>query len=239
MTRRIPATPGLAARESELQALSLVSQVCGRIAHDLNNLLAAVDGYAGFVAQDVADRPRVLADITEVRDAAKKGAAFSRRLRQVGQLDEGSPEALNLSQMVREAEEQVQLILGVAYECRFALAKRLTPVWADMAQLQLALLSLVENACEAMPNGGKLRVDTMVVGKEVALRITDQGTGMSEEVLGRLYEPFYSTKAKAIGNGLGMFIVDAVVKRAGGRVEVESEEGVGTIVTLYLPAVAR
>lgn len=239
MTRRTAATPATTSRESELQAFSLVSQVCGRIAHDLNNLLAAVDGYAGFVAQDVADQPGVLADITEVRDAARKGAAFSRRLRQVGQLDEGSPEALDLSQMVREAEEQVQRILGEAYVCRFALATRRTPVWADAAQLQLALLSLVENACEAMPDGGKLRVDTMVEGKEVALRITDQGTGMSAEVLARLYEPFYSTKEKAIGNGLGMFIVDAVVKRAGGRVEVESEEGVGTIVTLYLPAVVR
>jgi signal transduction histidine kinase len=222
-----------------LQALSLVSLVCGRIAHDLNNLLAAVDGYAGFVAQDVTDQPQVLADITEVRDAARKGAAFSRRLRQVGQLDEGSPEALDLSQLVREAEEQVQRILGQVYECRFSLAAGLPLVWADAAQLQLALLSLMENACEAMPDGGKLRVDTKAKGGEVSLRVTDQGMGMSDKVLARLYQPFYSTKAKAIGNGLGMFIVDAVVKRAGGRVEVESEEGAGTIVTLYLPAVVK
>jgi two-component system, cell cycle sensor histidine kinase and response regulator CckA len=239
VTKRTPAPRGGAARTSELQALSLVSHVCGRIAHDLNNLLAAVDGYAEFVAQDVADRPQVLADITEVRDAARKGAAFSRRLRQVGQLDEGSPETLDLSQLVGEAEEQVQRILGQVNECHFSLAAGLPLVWADAAQLQLALLSLVENACEAMPDGGKLEVDTRAHGSEVALRVTDQGVGMSDDVLARLYQPFYSTKPKAIGTGLGMFIVDAVVKRAGGRVEVESEEGAGTIVTLHLPAVVN
>ncbi|MEA2682472.1 MAG: hypothetical protein QOK05_800 [Chloroflexota bacterium] len=223
---------------SDLAALSLVSQVCGRIAHDLNNLLAAVDGYAEFVAQEVADRPQVLSDINEVRSAAKKGAAFSRRLRQVGQLDEGSPEALDVSEVVREADEQVQRLLGDTIECRTVLAAGLPQVKVDRAQLQLALLSLVENAVEAMPEGGKLRIDTLGTAGEVSLRVIDQGTGMTAEVAGRMYEPFYSTKPKAIGNGLGMFIVEAVVKRSGGRIEVESEEGAGTIVTLHLPALA-
>lgn len=237
MTKRTPATSGAAAvPKSDLEALSLVSQVCGRIAHDLNNLLAAVDGYAEFVAQDVADRPQVLSDITEVRNAAKKGATFSRRLRQVGQLDEGSPEYLDVSQVVREAEEQVQLVLGETVECRLVLTGDLPDVKVDRAQLQLALLSLVENAAEAMPEGGTIRIDTLQEGREVVLRVRDEGSGMSAAVLSRIYEPFYSTKSKAIGNGLGMFIVEAVVRRSGGRIEVESEEGAGTMVTLYLPA---
>lgn len=240
MTKRKPATSGTAAKNTpDLEALSLVSHVCGRIAHDLNNLLAAVDGYAEFVAQDVADRPQALSDITEVRNAARQGAAFSKRLRQVGQLDEGAPESLDLSQLVREAEEQVQRIVGETVECRLVLARGLPNAKVDRGQLQLALLSLVENAVEAMPEGGKIRIDTLPEGKEVALRVIDQGAGMSEEVLSRLYEPFYSTKPQAIGNGLGMFIVEAVVKRSGGRIEIESEEGAGTIVTLYLPALVK
>jgi signal transduction histidine kinase len=216
--------------------LSLVSFVCGRIAHDLNNLLAAVDGYAEFVAQDVADRPQVLSDIAEVRAAAQKGAAFSRRLRQVGQLDEGAPEEVDLTRLVEEAQEQIRLIAGEVVQPVFELEPGLARVWADAGQLQLALLGLVENSVEAMPDGGKIKVETFAEGKDVALRITDQGTGMSAEVQAKVFQPFYSTKAKAIGNGLGMFIVEAVVERAGGRVEIESEEGAGTIVTLCLPA---
>lgn len=227
---------GTSAERANLEALSLVSLVCGRIAHDLNNLLAAVDGYAEFVAQDVADRPQVLSDINEVRNAAKKGAAFSKRLRQVGQLVEGSPETLDLSQLVREAEEQVRLIAGDQVDAHFSLAKNLPAVRADAQQVQLAVLTLVENACEAMPEGGKLKIETFPEGRDVAIRVTDQGHGMSPEVLGHLYDPFFSTKPKAIGNGLGMFIVAGVVDRAGGRVDVESEEGAGTIVTLLLPA---
>jgi signal transduction histidine kinase len=240
VTKRRPVTSGAAADTgSDLEALSLVSHVCGRIAHDLNNLLAAVDGYAEFVAQDVADRPQALSDIIEVRNAAKKGAAFSRRLRQVGQLDEGSPESLDVSQVVREAEEQVQLIVEETVECGLRLADDLPYVKVDRAQLQLALLSLVENAVEAMPAGGKIRIDTLREGREVVLRVMDEGSGMSAAVLSRIYEPFYSTKSKAIGNGLGMFIVQAVVKRSGGRIEVESEEGAGTVVTLHLPALVE
>jgi len=229
------ASAGGAGSTFDLQAISLLSQVCGRIAHDLNNLLAAVDGYGEFVAQNVADRPQVLADITEVRSAAKKGAAFSRRLRQVGQLDEGAPERMDLSQMVREAEEQVQLITAEQVKVSIAVKDGLPTIIADMSQLQLALLSLVENAVEAMPDGGRIKVETFAEGGDVALRVTDTGTGMSSEALENIFVPFYSTKAKAIGNGLGMFIVEAVVKRASGRVEIESEEGAGTIVTLCIP----
>ncbi len=225
------------AKRANLEALSLVSLVCSRIAHDLNNLLAAVDGYAEFVAQDVADRPQALSDIAEVRNAAKKGAAFSKRLRQVGQLVEGSPEPLDLSQLTREAEEQLRLVMGDAVQARFALANGLPVIRADAQQVQLALVTIVENACEAMPEGGKVQIETFEEGNEVAVRVTDQGRGMSSEVLGRMYDPFFSTKPKAIGNGLGMFIVAGVVDRAGGRVEVASEEGAGTIVTLLFPAV--
>jgi signal transduction histidine kinase len=220
----------------DLESLNLVSHVCGRIAHDLNNLLAAVDGYAEFVAQDVADRPQVLSDITEVRSAAKKGAAFSRRLRQVGQLVESSPEDLDLSQVVRDSQEQVALLAGDPARCVYAVADHLPPVHADLQQVQLALLSVVQNACEAMPESGRLEVQTFADGTDVAMRVTDVGQGMNPEVLARMYEPFFSTKPKAIGNGLGMFIVDAVLRRAGGRVEATSEPGKGTVVTLLLPA---
>ena len=224
------------AKRANLEALGLVSLVCGRIAHDLNNLLAAVDGYAEFAAQDVADRPQALSDITEVRNAARQGAAFSRRLRQVGQLVEGSPEPLDLSQVVREAEEQVRLLVADTVEISFGLVEALPRVNVNAQQVQLALVTLVENACEAMPDGGDLKVETFRQGKSVALRVTDCGRGMSPDVLKKMYEPFFSTKAKAIGNGLGMFIVAGVLDRAGGEVDVQSQEGAGTIVTLLLPA---
>ena len=219
----------------DLAALSLVSLVCGRIAHDLNNVLAAIDGYSEFVAQEVQDRPQVLADIGEVRGAAKRGAAFSRRLRQVGQLVEGSPEAIDLSELVTDVQEQVRLTAGERCEVRLSLADGLPTVTADRQQLQLALLSLVDNACEAMPRGGIMELKTSVQGKNVALEVMDTGVGMPQDMLARVCEPFFSTKPKAIGNGLGLFIVDGVVRRAGGLVEISSKENVGTTVTLLLP----
>jgi signal transduction histidine kinase len=220
----------------DLAALSLVSLVCGRIAHDLNNVLAAIDGYSEFVAQEVKDRPQALADITEVRDAAKKGAAFSRRLRQVGQLVEGSPEPVDLSELVTDAQEQLQISAGDHCQVKLSLAQGLRPVSADRRQLQLALLSLVDNACEAMPDGGTMELKTFASGDNVALRVSDTGVGMPADMLERVYEPFFSTKPKAIGNGLGLFIVDGVVRRAGGLAEISSRQGGGTSVTLLLPA---
>jgi len=205
------------------------------IAHDLNNVLAAIDGYSEFVAQEVRDQPQVLADIDEVRGAAKKGAAFSRRLRQVGQLVEGSPETLDLTAVVTEAEEQIRLAAGESVEVRLSLAAGLPAVSADRQQLQLALLSLVDNACEAMPGGGTMELKTFASGDDVALLVGDTGVGMPADVLARVYEPFFSTKAKAIGNGLGLFIVDGVVRRTGGRAEISSTEGSGTTATLLLP----
>jgi signal transduction histidine kinase len=232
-------TPGAlkprTAGEVDLETLLVVSHVCGRIAHDLNNLLAAVDGYAEFVAQDVAGLPQALADITEVRSAAGKGAAFARRLRQVGQLEEISPERLDLSTLVAEAQEQVTGAAGESVRVELALPADLPVVEADRQQVQLALLGLVENACEAMAGAGTLRLETFTTGAEVALRVGDTGTGMPDEVQDRVFEPFFSTKLKAIGNGLGLFIVAGVVARARGRVELVSQPGAGTSVTLLFP----
>jgi len=221
---------------TDLVSLSLVSLVCGRIAHDLNNVLAAIDGYSEFVAQEVEDRPQALADIGEVRSAARKGAAFSRRLRQVGQLVEGFPEDVDLSDVVREADEQIRAAAGNTITVSLDLGTGLPLVHADRQQLTLALLSLVDNACEAMTGGGTLELRTRGSGSEVLLEVVDTGKGMASDVLARVHEPFYSTKDKAIGNGLGLFIVDGVVRRAGGRVEIASTEGTGTTATLWLPA---
>ena len=223
----------------DLESLTLVSVVCGRIAHDLNNVLAAIDGYSEFVAQEVEDRPQVLADIGEVRSAAKKGAAFSRRLRQVGQLVEGFPEDLDLSEIVREAEEQIRLATGDAVAVSLELGSGLPPVHADRQQLCLALLSLVDNSCEAMSGGGTIELKTYAAAHEVVLEVHDTGAGMSPEILERVYQPFFSSKDKAIGNGLGLFIVEGVVRRAGGRVEIASTQGAGTSASLRLPAARR
>ena len=220
----------------DLEALSLVSLVCGRIAHDLNNVLAAIDGYSEFVAQEVTDQPQVLADIGEVRSAARKGVAFSRRLRQVGQLLEGYPEVLDLSAVVTEAEEQVRLAAADRVEIQLDLAAGLPTVKADRQQLRLALLSLVDNACEAMPGGGTMSLKTFAIGEEVALQVADTGGGIPAELLDRIYDPFFSTKDKAIGNGLGLFIVEGVVRRAGGRAELLAGPRGGTTATLLLPA---
>lgn len=228
-------TPGGAPARPDPEALELVSRVCARIAHDLNNVLAAIDGYSAFVAQEVSSQPQVLADINEVRKAAARGVAFSRRLRMVGQLLESAPESLDVSQLVAEAREELSGLAGEGVALSLELAPNLPPVKADQQQLRMALRCLVENAREAMPAAGTLTITTTIADGEVAIRVVDTGAGIAPELVPRVWEPFFSTKDKAIGNGLGLFVVDGVARGVGGRGEIRPAVGGGTSVTLFFP----
>jgi CheY-like chemotaxis protein len=160
------------------------------------------------------------------------------------------PEYTNLNTLVPEMRDLIQKSVGEAVQVELTLAQELWPIWADANQVESALLNLAINARDAMPNGGRLTVETsnthldaayvgsepgMQPGDYVMLAVTDTGTGMSPDVLTRAFEPFFTTKPVGQGTGLGLSQLYGFIQQSGGHVRIESEVGRGTSVKLYLP----
>jgi CheY-like chemotaxis protein len=218
-----------------------------------------IGGYADFIAEEVTglagDDSRldaVLADVEQVRDAARRAAQLTRQLLIFARRDIVHLDVLNVNQVIGGVEELLHRTLGEHVGLTVTPAAGLWHVKADAGQLEQVLVNLAVNARDAMPGGGSLTVDTgnvevdeeyatswpgLTPGRYVRLRVSDTGTGMEREVLARVFEPFYSTKPKGAGTGLGLATVYGIVTRAGGYAQIYSEPGLGTTVTALLPAV--
>ncbi|HET8989554.1 MAG TPA: PAS domain-containing protein [Acidimicrobiales bacterium] len=244
-----------AAREMESQLLQsqkleALGTLAGGVAHDFNNMLLVIRGYSGLLAQRLDDAS--LREMAQRIDAAvEKAADFTRRLLTFSRGQMVRPQRLDLSEVVREALNLLERIIGEDIVVRLDLASELPAVVVDRAQLEQAILNLVTNARESMSAGGSLEVRTALVhldqdyadrhpeitpGPHVTLRVTDSGEGMDQATLARAFEPFYTTKPS--GTGLGLSTVYGIVRRCGGHVQVTSSRGSGTTVTVYLPAVS-
>ncbi|MHB1969984.1 MAG: ATP-binding protein, partial [Acidimicrobiales bacterium] len=244
-----------AAREMESQLLQsqkleALGTLAGGVAHDFNNMLLVIRGYSGLLAQRLDDAS--LREMAQRIDAAvEKAADFTRRLLTFSRGQMVRPQRLDLSEVVREALNLLERIIGEDIVVRLDLASELPAVVVDRAQLEQAILNLVTNARESMSAGGSLEVRTTLVhldqdyadrhpeitpGPHVTLRVTDSGEGMDQATLARAFEPFYTTKPS--GTGLGLSTVYGIVRRCGGHVQVTSSRGSGTTVTVYLPAVS-
>ncbi len=242
------------AREMELQLLQsqkleALGTLAGGVAHDFNNMLLVIRGYSGLLAQRLEEPS--LREMAERIDAAvEKAADFTRRLLTFSRSQMIHPQRLDLSEVVRDALSLLERMIGEDVVVRLDLAADLPAVEVDRAQLEQAILNLVTNAREAMPDGGSLEVRTalahldrdyadlhpeVVPGPHVLLQITDSGEGMGEATLARAFEPFFTTKAT--GTGLGLSTVYGIVRRCGGHVRFDSAPGAGTTVRVYLPAV--
>ncbi len=234
---------------SEAQKLESIGRLAGGLAHDFNNMLGAIIAYAGF-AQDKADDPELLADLTQIRRAAEQGAELTQRLLVFGRKDVVRKQVMDLNEAVTEATGLLRPLLGDRHELRTKLAADLMRIEADPAQIQRVLMNLVMNARAAMPAGGRVEVSTagmvigpadaplgLAAGRYVGMTVTDFGSGMSQEVVSRAFEPFFTTKPKGEGTGLGLAIVYGIATRLGGHVEIDSKPDLGTKVTLLLPTV--
>jgi len=235
-------------RSAEAQRLESLGQLTGGVAHDFNNLLTVIVGTADSLLDRVsADlRPRVDAILYAADNATaliKQLLAFSRR--QALQL---AP--LDMNGTVTAMEEMLRRSLGARVETEFVLAPNLWRAYADRAQIESALLNLAINARDAMPDGGKLTIEThnahldahyasqndgVTPGDYVALAVTDTGTGMTPEVRERAVEPFFTTKEVGKGSGLGLSMIYGFARQSKGHVKIYSEVGRGTTVRLYLP----
>ena len=245
-------------RLAQSHRLESLGQLVGGVAHDFNNLLNVIQGYADYTAEQVqplaAADPRlaqVLDDIEQVRVAAQQAIRLTRQLLTFARHEVTRPEVIDLNEAVEGAGQLLRRTLGEHVDLTISAEPDLWRVKADRGQLEQVLVNLAVNARDAMPGGGRLVIDTantevddaytartpgLAPGRYARLRVSDTGTGMDRATVDRVFEPFFSTKPKGRGTGLGLATVYGVVTGAGGSIEVYSEKGLGTTVSVLLPA---
>jgi PAS domain S-box-containing protein len=232
------------------QRLETVGQLAGGIAHDFNNLLAVILNYAEFVTDELPDGP-LRHDVEEIQRAAMRAADLTRQLLIFARREATNPQVLDLNMVVGGVEDMLRRTLGEDIDLTLKLAENLPSVLADPGQIEQVFLNLTVNARDAMPAGGRVVVETSAVdlddeyaagrpgvtpGRYVRLSVSDTGMGMSADVSARAFEPFFTTKAAGRGTGLGLATVYGIVTQAGGNIGIYSEPGLGTRISIHLPA---
>jgi CheY-like chemotaxis protein len=234
--------------------MDAIGRLAGGVAHDFNNILTAVLGYAELLLSDPSMSATHRADISEIQKAAKSAATLTSQLLAFGRLEIVHPTVLDLNLLVQELGAMLGRLIGEDIEIGYGLAPDLDPVKADRGQIEQVLVNIIVNARDAMPNGGKITVETMnldldegyanrnlsvVPGPHVVIAISDTGCGMSADVQEHLFEPFFTTKATGKGSGLGLATVYGIVQQNGGALSVYSEVGHGSTFKIYLPRAER
>ena len=241
------------ARLRRTEKLETMGQLTGGVAHDFNNLLTVIRGsLEGIDLQNCNEE-----SVSCVRDAlhsVTRGARLTHRLLAYAQQQPLAPKAVDVRVLVEEMTELLERIVGASIELRITMPGELWMTRIDPGQLEDALLNLVVNARDAMPAGGRMTIAAknavvtreeigndleVIPGEYVLLTMTDCGVGMSAEVLERVLEPFYTTKAMGKGNGLGLSMVYGFVTQSGGCIRLASRVNEGTEIRLYLPRTAK
>ncbi len=245
-------TEAIAAEERTRQSekMEAVGQLVGGIAHDFNNLLTVITGTIDILAQGVADKPQLLSIARLIGEAADRGAELTGHLLAFARKQPLQPHDTDINGLVTAAEGLFRRALGAQIEIEARLERSAWPALVDPTQLTTALLNLAINARDAMPDGGKLTLETKNVvlddsyaganrdvepGNYVMIAVSDTGNGIPEAILDRVFEPFFSTKAAGKGTGLGLSMVYGFVKQSSGHIRIYSEDGHGTTIRIYLP----
>ncbi len=236
----------------EAQKMEAIGRLVGGVAHDFNNLLTGIMLYCDLLTAGLASGSRLRHHAEEIRMAGEQGAALIQQLLAVARQQVVEPRVLSVNQVVSGMRNLLARLIGENIELITWLADDLGSVKMDPAQLQQVILNLVLNARDAMPDGGRVTLETRNSGEEccvvrndqehtftscVLLTVTDTGCGMDEETRSHLFEPFFTTKRPGRGNGLGLATVYSILKQYGGAIQVQSEPGKGTRVAVLLPPV--
>jgi PAS domain S-box-containing protein len=237
----------------QAQKMEAIGQLAGGIAHDFNNLLGVVIGYGELLKEKLAGDERATRALSAIIQAGERGADLTRQLLAFSRKQALQPKVLRLDQVVADTARILTRLIGEDVELKTHSDPDLGLVRVDPGQMQQVLMNLVVNARDAMPGGGRIRIETrntmvelerstrshpIKPGAYVTLSVSDTGCGMDAATQARIFEPFFTTKAMGKGTGLGLATVYGIVKQSEGYIWVYSEVGVGTTFRIYLPQVA-
>ncbi|MBU1055732.1 MAG: response regulator [Proteobacteria bacterium] len=236
------------------QRLEAVGRLSGGIAHDFNNLLTMILGNAELILEDSIITDKVRERIQEIHTAGERAASLTRQLLAFSRKQVLQPKIMNLNKTAKNMEKMLLRMIGEDIELRAFLAPDLGQIEADTGQIEQVIMNLIVNARDAMPEGGKITLETenvdidekyadthtsVIPGSYVMLSISDTGIGMSDETRIRIFDPFYTTKDKGKGTGLGLSTVYGIIKQSKGNIWVYSEPGKGCTFKIYLPQVEK
>lgn len=236
------------------QKMEAIGRLAGGVAHDFNNVITVIAGYGQMLLEGAKDDPMLREAAEEVLNSADRAAGLARQLLAFSRRQAIQPRVFNLNELVLNLQKLLGRVIGEDIELKTTLRPDTAPVLADPGQMEQVLMNLAVNARDAMPEGGKLMIETRNVtldesytaahagvkpGAYVLLSVSDTGMGMTEDVKAHLFEPFFTTKERGRGTGLGLSTVYGIVKQHGGDIWVYSEPGHGTTFKIYLPRAAE
>ena len=234
------------------QKMEAVGILAGGVAHDFNNVLTTILGYSQIMALKLDEEDPMRDMVEEIYDAAERAAGLTRQLLAFSRKQVMELKIVNLNTIVENISKMLGRLIGEDIKLNIAMAEDVGNIKADVGQMEQVLMNLVVNARDAMPNGGKITVETGEVildekyaavhtdvepGLYAMLTVTDTGAGMSREIQEKIFEPFFTTKRRGKGTGLGLATVYGIVKQQKGHIYVYSEEGQGTTFKIYIPVV--
>lgn len=238
----------------QLQKMEAIGRLAGGVAHDFNNLLAVITGYTDLLLETVDSSDGNRPKLEQIKQAANSAASLTRQLLMFGRQEMVQPVILDVNQVVSSTEKMLRRLIKENIEFEVVLQPNPDWVKADQGQIEQIILNLVVNARDAMPNGGKLCIETKNVtldkqfshsgpdvlpGRFVLVEVSDNGIGMDQETQAHIFEPFFSTKPAGRGTGLGLATVYGIVKQSNGHIEVQSTLGQGSGFKIYFPSVKQ
>jgi signal transduction histidine kinase len=239
---------------AQAEKLEAIGRLAGGIAHDFNNLVTVITGYAQLLLEELPAGTPEHAEVAEIARAGESARTLTQQLLAFSRPQERHPRVMDLNEAIANVRTMVERVIGADLRISFRLAPEPLPVYLEEGQVGRIVVNLALNARDAMPSGGAITIETSSVAvnasdlgrrfglttrRAARLLVADTGFGMDAATVERIFEPFFTTKEAGRGTGLGLPTVYAVVKQAGGGIDVQSEPGQGTSFAIYLPQLER